>query len=224
MYLVGLVIFLILFAYLELVYARRVDGISMLPTLEEGDAVVVLNVPYGDIHQGDIIVYDPPCSATGYSVIHRVVEITSGGFITRGDNNPGTDQALRIAASPITPECLDGKVVFAFPYIERLSLLPYGTNYLLALLIIFAVLFSEFRNRGQDRPQEESEEGAKLLPELEPAKSQPPSGPLLLSLQISYWLDRRAQAVGTFAVGPLRRLHREDHPAVGTGPQVGHCV
>lgn len=168
-YLVGLVVFLVLFAYLELVYARRVDGVSMLPTLEQGDLVVVQNVPYGDIHVGDIIVYDPPCSATGFSVIHRVVEVTSSGFVTKGDNNGGTDQALRIASSPVTPDCVVGKVTFVVPYIERLSLLPYGTNYLLALLIIFALLYPELRNRGEESTQdEEGEGGGKLLPELTP--------------------------------------------------------
>jgi signal peptidase I len=119
----------------------------MLPTLEPGDLVVIQGVPISDVHVGDIIVYDPPCSNTGASIIHRVVEIenesTGEGLITKGDNNPGTDLDEGIARSPINQSCLVGKVVLVVPYIERLASLPYGLNYALAFLIVVAVLFYE---------------------------------------------------------------------------------
>jgi signal peptidase I len=137
----GFVIFLVVFAFLELNYTRRVDGTSMLPTLEEGDLVVIQNVPFADLHVGDIIVYNPPCSATGSSVIHRIVNFSGGGAITRGDNNPYTDIAGGIATGPITANCYVGKVVFVVPYIEKIASLPYGTNYILAALILAAVIY-----------------------------------------------------------------------------------
>ncbi len=156
-YVVGFVIFIVVFAYLELAYARRVDSTSMLPTLEPGDLVVVQHVSISDVKVGDIIIYDPPCSATGYTVIHRVVNETRTGLITKGDNNPGTDQLLGIATSPITQACLSGRVVFIIPYVERLATLPFGTNYILAILIIFAVLYSELSSRGKEEPEKESQ-------------------------------------------------------------------
>jgi signal peptidase len=151
-----LVILLVLFAYAVLTYTRRVSGTSMLPTFEEGDLVVVVNVPSSSIHVGDVIVYNPPCSAVGESVIHRVVSVTSdGGFITKGDNNGATDQEAGIAASPIYQNCLVGKVVFVIPYLERIASLPYGANYLIAALIIVIVLVSEFYPRGSREVGEE---------------------------------------------------------------------
>lgn len=141
---VGFAIFLLVFAFALLNYTRRVEGVSMLPTLEDGDLVVIQQTPFSDIHVGDVIVYGSPCSASGLSVIHRVVASQDGGFITRGDNNPWTDQAGSIALSPVTPNCVEGKVVFVVPYVERLASLPDGLNYVLAVAIIFAVIFYEF--------------------------------------------------------------------------------
>jgi len=133
------------FAYFTLVYARKVTGTSMYPTLEEGDMVVVQKVPFSSIKVGDIIVYDPPCSATGNSVIHRVVSIEQGGggFITKGDNNGATDQAANIAAGPITAACVEGKVVFVAPYLETLAFLPDGANYILAAAILILLILTE---------------------------------------------------------------------------------
>ncbi len=164
-YVAGFAIFLLVFAYLLFTYTRRVDGVSMLPTLVEGDLVVVQNVPMSEVKLGDIIVYNSPCSTSGFSVIHRVVGTQGGGLISKGDNNPATDQAWGIADSPITQDCLAGKVTYVVPYVERLASLPYGTNYLVAIFIILAVLYSEFRGRRGTEEQEEESEGGKLLPE-----------------------------------------------------------
>jgi signal peptidase I len=140
-YILGFVIFLLVFAYVELTYTRRVDGTSMLPTLEEGDLVVIQNIPFTDLHVGDIIVYDPPCSLTGSSVIHRIVNFSGDGVVTRGDNNPYTDIAGHIADGPVTANCFVGKVVFVVPYIERIASLPYGANYIIAALIFAAIIY-----------------------------------------------------------------------------------
>ena len=58
---------------------------SMEPTLKVRGLVVIKEVPYEDIKEGDIISFVP--EAIGRSVCHRVMEITADGFITKGDNN-----------------------------------------------------------------------------------------------------------------------------------------
>ena len=169
---VGFVIFLAVFAYLELTYTRRVDGTSMLPTFEEGDLVVVDHVPFTSLHIGDVIVYSPPCSLNGASVIHRVVQNTSQGFVTKGDNNPYTDPGGRISDGPITSNCYVGKVVFVVPYIERIASLPYGANYILAALIFIAIIYIELGgrkdkgegNEGEKDKGSSSTEDGKLMP------------------------------------------------------------
>jgi signal peptidase I len=145
---VAVVAVLLLWAYFVQADTRRVDGHSMLPTLEGGDLVVIQHVPISQVHVGDIIVYSGLCSTGGESVVHRVVAETGGGLITEGDNNPGTDQSLDIASGPITQQCLEGKVVFVIPYVELLAYyvdvngLPQWLNYLPSAVILLVVLAS----------------------------------------------------------------------------------
>lgn len=157
---VSVIVVLLFWAYFVQSDTRRVDGHSMLPTLEGGDLVVIQNVPISDIQVGNIIVYNGLCSTGGESVVHRVVNITKAGLITKGDNNPGTDQALNIASGPITQQCLEGKVVFIIPYVELLAYyvdahdLPQWFNYIPSLVILLVVVASLLLQpeRKEDKP------------------------------------------------------------------------
>jgi signal peptidase I len=139
---------LLFWAFFVQADTRRVDGYSMLPTLEGGDLVVIQNVPIDQIHVGDIIVYNGLCSALGESVVHRVVNITGAGLITKGDNNEYNDQVSGIAISPITSQCLEGKVIFVIPYVELLAYyidsngLPQWLNYIPSIIILVIVVVS----------------------------------------------------------------------------------
>ena len=62
-------------------------GISMYPTIRNGDYIVVDTTPE-DIRVGDIIVYVAP---NGEFVGHRVIGVTGDGYIVKGDNNPVPD-------------------------------------------------------------------------------------------------------------------------------------
>ena len=163
---------LLFWAFFVQADTRRVDGTSMLPTLEGGDLVVIQSAAISQIHVGDIIVYGAPCSALGESVVHRVVNITADGLITKGDNNPGTDQALLIASyqghpQPIVQQCLEGKVVFVIPYVELLAYyvdqngLPQWFNYLPSVLILVIVVISILREEDDDGKSRTGEAPAK---------------------------------------------------------------
>jgi signal peptidase len=69
----------------------------MEPVIGQGDGYVV--VPAGEIHPGDVIVYES--TAREEYVTHRVVDVTDEGYVTKGDNNPSTDQA---AGHPIVTD------------------------------------------------------------------------------------------------------------------------
>ena len=134
----------------------------MLPTLEGGDLVVIQGVPIGQVHVGDIIVYGGTCSASGLSVVHRVVGITAAGLITKGDNNAKTDQAYGIANSAITSQCLEGKVVLVIPYVELLAYyvdvdgLPQWFNYIPSIVILVIVIISVM---GEEEKGEQKAKG-----------------------------------------------------------------
>jgi signal peptidase len=155
---------LLFWAFFVQADTRRVDGTSMLPTLEGGDLVVIQSVPISQIHVGDIIVYNGLCSAGGESVVHRVVDITPQGLITKGDNNARTDQAWGIAVSPITSQCLEGKAVFVVPYVELLAYyidqygLPQWLNYVPSIVILAIVIISVL-GEGEEEQEEKEERG-----------------------------------------------------------------
>ncbi|TKX63474.1 signal peptidase I [Halorubrum sp. ASP1] len=66
---------------------------SMQPTLSPGDGFVAIPAQIaGGIGPGDVVTFDAQEIQGGGLTTHRVVEETERGYITRGDNNPFTDQ------------------------------------------------------------------------------------------------------------------------------------
>lgn len=101
----GLVVAIVLGSWSALGYALDtgnpiliVEGNSMLPTLKDGDLVVLRGVEVEGIAEDDIIVYSSPIWKQ--FIVHRVVEIVYDaqgeivGIITKGDNNKSVDPAL----------------------------------------------------------------------------------------------------------------------------------
>lgn len=90
---------------------------SMVPVFYRGDLIVVKGVDCQDIEPGDIIVYQNPYR--GIPVVHRVVDLEKDGsgnrfFITKGDNNPHTDQTSGISP-PVACSWLRGEVKLIIP-------------------------------------------------------------------------------------------------------------
>lgn len=70
-----------------------VSSDSMEPTIDKGDGFVSIPQPIaGDVEEGDVIVYRARELDGGGLTTHRVVEVTEEGYVTKGDNNPFTDQ------------------------------------------------------------------------------------------------------------------------------------
>ncbi|WP_424014380.1 signal peptidase I [Halorubrum xinjiangense] len=66
---------------------------SMQPTLAPGDGFVAIPAQLaGGIGPGDVVTFEAQEIQGGGLTTHRVVEETERGYITRGDNNPFTDQ------------------------------------------------------------------------------------------------------------------------------------
>jgi signal peptidase len=79
-----------------------VSGSSMVPTLERGDYVLI--VPYfagrsSPPQVGDVIAFE---DENKNPIIHRIVDTTETGYITRGDANPDIDP------SPVMPGKING--------------------------------------------------------------------------------------------------------------------
>lgn len=66
---------------------------SMEPTIDAGDGFVAVPAQLtGEPEPGDVVVFDAEVIEGGGLTTHRVVGETDGGYITRGDANPFTDQ------------------------------------------------------------------------------------------------------------------------------------
>ena len=107
---------------------------SMLPTLERGDLVFVIGASANSIKVGDIIVYH---SCQGPYIIHRVIKVVkwkgSYYYVTKGDNNPGTDYWLGQFMNCTTGQPLPGvpykrvagKVISLNGYVIKIPYLGY---------------------------------------------------------------------------------------------------
>jgi signal peptidase I len=144
--------------------------LSMLPTLEVGDLVVVHSVPYSSIHEGDVIVFARPapdgtCTSASEIIVHRVVNITSQGLITQGDDrntNPYPDEGPPENEWPPVPaSCVKGEVVVAIPYLGRITeAFPPPYNYVLVAAILALVFALELRPKRSHQDEERSGENS----------------------------------------------------------------
>ncbi|HVP24191.1 MAG TPA: signal peptidase I [Conexivisphaerales archaeon] len=112
--------------YFQVVFP--VQGISMRPTIVDGDLAIVQPVNVSTLHVGDIVVYRDGL----IDVIHRVIRIQGNGTGTvltvKGDNNPMPDPV------PVTQQILVGKVDAVVLYLGTFVTQPF--NYLLAFVLI----------------------------------------------------------------------------------------
>ena len=73
----------------EYFYGSETIGFSMYPQVYTGDMFIVQTVehPGFEVNIGDIVVFESGDSAVG----HRVLEIHQNYYITKGDNNRGSE-------------------------------------------------------------------------------------------------------------------------------------
>ncbi|MFB6187483.1 MAG: signal peptidase I, partial [Halobacteriaceae archaeon] len=136
------------------VHLSYVYSDSMAPTINEGDGYIL--VPAGEVTPGEIITFYSP-KRNAY-ITHRVVKETPAGFITKGDNNPVTDQATGLQPvdrSQIVGEVLTiGGTPIIIPHLGTLlGVFKSIQNIVIAgLLLAFTYSFLT-ANEGNQRPK-----------------------------------------------------------------------
>jgi len=103
-------------------------GESMLPTIQSGSLVIVKSLPSYD--NGDIVAF---FNSGGINVVHRIIEVTEGGYVTQGDNNSFKD-------APIVHEVIKGKVALVIPYMAYVGLFMQTPIGLAIIAIMFIVM------------------------------------------------------------------------------------
>ena len=145
-------IFLLFYRPVSLAGDTRYEPVytgSMEPAIPVGGIVVIKPVDPETLKIGDIICFQLSESATT-TVTHRIINITSEGFVTKGDANEDPDQWI------VKKENVVGKVIATIPLIGYLGYFvktPIGFILLIAipatLLIIMEIrnIIKEFRKQ-----------------------------------------------------------------------------
>lgn len=110
---IALILFLCISAFLLFSSKDIVISGSMEPEIRKGDlAFINENIEYKDIKEEDIISYNLGRN----KVLHRVINITENGYITKGDNNDNVDFGV------VTKDQLNGKLLFSVPLLGYMFL------------------------------------------------------------------------------------------------------
>lgn len=111
---------------------------SMEPTIKAGDSIIFTKIKYDDLKVGDIIIYKSKEGDTkGLYIVHRIIEQTDEGFITKGDNNQSADSEI------ITADMLIGKYKKTFNFLN-IGKIALKKNVIYLILIIFFVIIILF--------------------------------------------------------------------------------
>ncbi|MGQ9780656.1 MAG: signal peptidase I [Nitrososphaeria archaeon] len=119
-----------------------VEGISMHPTLEDGDLIIIDRTDYDNLKVGDIIVFNS--SIYHFRIVHRIVDVRSIDgekvFITQGDNTHAPDPSY------VGKENYVGRYVnIRIPYAGFIgeALAP-PVNYIIIVLLIMYLIYVDF--------------------------------------------------------------------------------
>lgn len=92
-----------------------------------------------DVAVGDIVAY----KAGNITVTHRIIDVTSDGYITKGDNNDTAD------ISPVTQEQIKGTYKFSIPNIGY-WIKDVRVIVIAGMLFILFILSGAFIKKGSD--------------------------------------------------------------------------
>ena len=124
-----------------------VPSVSMVPTLNVGDLIVIRNgqgFSFSDLKVGDIIVFHTN-DGGGRTIVHRIVKIysdpTTGERLvkTKGDNNP---QSYPNFDYPIRQQDYYGKVIYIIPKVGLLLIPPYSYLSIIITIGIFGAILA----------------------------------------------------------------------------------
>jgi signal peptidase I len=132
------------------------SGISMAPRFHSGDLAVVR--PAAEYRVGDVIAYHS--KTLHLVVLHRIIAVENGRFVTRGDNNDFTDPDHPARADVL------GKLAFRVGHgghVLHWLHTPFMAALLCGGMALLVFMGSQRRRRRRDRRRPPEERGARRL-------------------------------------------------------------
>lgn len=106
---------------------------SMVPVLEKNDFIVYKSTAIEELRPEDIVVYKRPVADGHILIVHRLIAITDGYAVTKGDNNSIQDE-------PFDADNIVGRVFLTIPQLgvamESLS----SFSGIIAIIMLFCLL------------------------------------------------------------------------------------
>ena len=132
---------------------------SMEPTIPVWSLCVASKrVSYDELELGDVVVYVR--RSDGKRIIHRVVEITDEGIVTKGDANSVSDGVS------VGPDNIYAKYLFHIPWLGRLTMLYRTKGGIAVIAVVFAAIcFLSFGGEKKKPQKPEEPAGETQLPE-----------------------------------------------------------
>ena len=122
--------------YLFNIVPYVVESGSMEPTIETGSlSFINKKFKYENIKEQDIISFKLSSGNNSVRVMHRVIEVTDKGFITKGDANENSDGLTT------TKENYEGKNVFSIPKLGYFIKFIQTTKGKIILSILIVIIF-----------------------------------------------------------------------------------
>ena len=115
-------------------------GNSMYPTIESGTFVIAK--PDKEYFLGDIIAF---VNEDNRNVVHRIVEHTDEGFVTKGDNNSKIDPKI------VPLNDVLGRVLFVIPYVGFTSLFLQTSVGMAVFGILALMVFANVKSKSKNK-------------------------------------------------------------------------
>ena len=114
---------------------------SMVPYLEKNDFIIYKATPIEKLSPQDVVVYKRASGDSHILIVHRLLSISDGYAITKGDNNAVQDE-------PFDANNIVGKVVVIIPQLGRVMDALSSFKGVIVLAILFCLFaFSQFLYR-----------------------------------------------------------------------------
>ena len=118
-----------------------VETDSMKPTFNSGDLIIVKETDIMELKPGDVITYNALINGKMAKNTHRIVEVNNAegkvSFITKGDNNPVTDDNA-VAAADVIGKWTKGRVIGGG---KAMNFLRTKKGFFICIVIPMAIFF-----------------------------------------------------------------------------------